>query len=250
MAEGSRADAIAAFHEENAEPRNNALGLDADRIGALAVPKRAECMSDAITLELPKQNVTVIGAFNPAIFEPPWVKRHVPAVEGDITVGLNVGSGPPICRAGELYWIVTNERLVVHGPTAQAGRMVSEILLTLPHTPLRAAGANFLFSGRADRDRFGPWRIGSSTAGVSDLLRGAPAELALSQVALREDGVQVTAKVVWPSESPEALLDLNYHLEASGWVPEERAKQLADHSLRAADLESDALRIRRELLGE
>ncbi len=198
-------------------------------------------MSDAIAVKLPNQNVTVVGAFNPAIFDPAWVRRHIPSVGDQISVGFNPSGGPLISRAGELCWIVASDRLVVYGPVDRAGRMVAEILDILPHTPLRACGVNFLFVGRSDRP---------SEVRIRDSLRGTLDEFAVSRVALREDGIRVTAKVLWPSEEPEALLDLNYHLEATGPQSLERAKQLVAHASRASEFDLDAKRIFRELLGE
>lgn len=205
-------------------------------------------MTAPITLDLPKQNVAVVGSFNPAIFEPAWIKQHVAGVSGEIQVALALGGRPPIAWAGELVWIVSADRLVVHGPLARAGAFVADVLQTLPHTPLRAAGVNLLFDGQADQARFGPFALSVRAGGVHRLLRGAPGELSFSQVASRDDGVNVAVKLVWASERPDVVLDLNYHLEASGQVAEERAKQLIDHVRRAPEFEDDAQRIRRELL--
>jgi hypothetical protein len=205
-------------------------------------------MASSIALELPRQNVTVVGAFNPAILQPGWVKRFVPAVEDEIHGLLPVQGGPTIFQAGPLYWIATDERLVVHGPIVQAARVASTIVRTLAHTPLRAAGINFLFQGKADRARCGPWRLSIAPAQPSEAFGGAPGEFSLSQVMRREDGIRLTIKIVWPSEEPDALLDLNYHREGQAPLGEERAKELSDHMDLAGEFEVEADRIRTELL--
>jgi hypothetical protein len=205
-------------------------------------------MTQSITRELPRQNVTVVGAFNPAVLSPSWVKRFVPAVTDEISTLIPIEGGPPLFQAGPLYWVATSERLIVHGPISQAGAMVASIVRTLCHTPLRAAGINFQFQGRADREQCGPWRISSAREGVQGLLAGTPAELSLSQIGLREDAVRVTLKLLWISEEPDALLDINYHREGRAPLGEERAKEIADHAERGPEFEADAKRIQEELL--
>ena len=205
-------------------------------------------MTEPISFELPRQNVTIVGSFNPAIFHPSWVREHVPQIREEIQTLMPIQGGPALFLAAELYWTVTPERLVVYGPPGQAGSAVATIVNTLFHTPLRAAGVNFLFTGKAPRERCGPWRIAASTEETSALLRGSPGELSLSQAVQREDGVRVTLKLVWPSEEPEAVLDLNYHLTARESRNEARAKELAAHAERASDFAADAERISRELL--
>jgi len=205
-------------------------------------------MTEPISFELPRQNVTIVGSFNPAIFHPSWVREHVPQIRDEIQTLMPAEGGPPLCHADELYWTVTPERLVAYGPPRQTGGVVATILTTLCHTPLRAAGVNFLFKGKAPRERCGPWRIAVSVEDTSALLRGSPGELALSQAVQREDGVRVTLKLVWPSEEPEVVLDLNYHLAARESRNEARAKELAAHAERASEFAADAERISRELL--
>ena len=107
-------------------------------------------MTQSITRELPRQNVTVVGAFNPAVLSPSWVKRFVPAVTDEISTLIPIEGGPPLFQAGPLYWVVTSERLIVHGPISQAGAMAASIVRTLCHTPLRAAGINFQFQASVD----------------------------------------------------------------------------------------------------
>jgi hypothetical protein len=205
-------------------------------------------MSEAI--ELPGQNVTVVGAFNPAVFEPEWLRGHLPDFEGPIEFLLpGPPGGAPLIRAGEIHLFASPERLVVYGPAQRIGRMASTILMTLPHTPLRAAGVNFMFPGRRDPAAREPWTIASEVGAVSRLLHGAPQGLGFSQGALREDGVRLTLKLTWPSTAADALLELNYHRDALARPAEARAKELAHHVERAGEFEADAERIRGEVLG-
>lgn len=200
-------------------------------------------------LELPPQNVTVVGAFNPAIFQPEWVRGHLPGVEGPIDLLLaGPPSTPPLLRFGETYLLVTSERLVVYGAPARVGRIAATILTTLPHTPLRAAGVNFLFQERLEPASFGPWRISGDDAGVRRLLRGVPQGLAFSHTVRREDDVLVTLKLAWPSTEPGVIVELNYHRDAAARPGEGRAKDLAEHLERAAEFEEDARRVREDIV--
>ncbi len=205
-------------------------------------------MSQPSEIELPPQNVTIVGAFNPAILEPTWVKRWVHEVREEIEVFSPLGGGPALHKAGTLYWIATPERLVVYGPIGRAGLVASQILNTLSHTPLRAAGVNFTYPGRSDRRHCGPWRISDGSESVQQLTRGSAAEFSFSQVALRDDGVKLTVKVLWPTAEADALLEINYHRDGREPTGDARAKELAQHLERAAEFERDAERIRSEVL--
>lgn len=205
-------------------------------------------MSQTLTPELPRQNVTVVGAFNPAIIQPNWVRRFVPVLDGELSTFLDAAGGLPLHQAGSLYWQVTPEKLVVYGPISQAGAAAAQILVRLPHTPLRASGVNFLFQETAERPRCGPWRLETEPEEVGRLLAGSVGEFSFSQVVEREDEVRLTLRLRWISEEPDALLDLNYHREGRAPLGEERSKELAAHAERAAEFEIDAQRIRGEIL--
>jgi hypothetical protein len=204
-------------------------------------------MSDDVSLELPRQNVTVVGSFNPAILQPHWIQRWVPEIKEEIATLMPLGGGAPIYQAGQLYWVVTPERLVVHGPPARTGRIAATILGVLVHTPLRAAGVNFSFQGQASREQCGPWRLVVGND-LGEVLRGEPADFSISQVVRREDGVRLTVKLAWPAQEPDAILDLNYHREAESHPAGKRAEELANHVERATEFESDANRIREALI--
>jgi hypothetical protein len=201
-------------------------------------------------IELPAQNVTVVGAFNPAIFQPGWVRDHVPGLAGPLEFLV---SGPafaaPLLRAGDVYLLITSERLVVYGPPTRAGRIAGALVATLPHTPLRASGVNFSFGGRREPTGCGPWRISVESAGARHILGGDPQAIAFSHTARRDDGVAVTLKLSWPSSEPDLLLELNYHRDALARLTEDRAKELAEHAERAVEFEADAPRIREAIFG-
>lgn len=203
-------------------------------------------MSDEV-IKLPSRNVTIAGAFNPAIFHPEWVRAHLLERAGSIDLLFPVPGGTPLLRAGDLYLSVGQQRLVLHGPLVMAGEAAARILHTLPHTPLQGAGINVQFQGCCDRRSFGPWRLESGSEQTRELLVAQPAGQTFSQIARRDDGVQLTLKLTWPSESDDVLLDLNYHLDATS-PHEKRALQLADHVKHAARFEQDAERIRQRLL--
>jgi hypothetical protein len=177
------------------------------------------------------------------------VRRHLPGLEGPPDFLLSGPFAAPLLRAGDVFLLVTHERLVVYGQPARIGRIAGTVISTLPHTPLRAAGVNFSFEGRRGPAGCGPWSISAENQGVRRLLDGEPQGLTFSHVARRDDGVQVTLKLYWPSDAPDLLLELNYHRDALAGPAEERAKELAEHVERATEFEGDAHRIREELLG-
>lgn len=199
-------------------------------------------MPDSLSRPLPRQNVAVVGAFNPAIFQPEWTRRFVPEVAEDIETLMPIGGGPLLYQAGELLWSVTSERLVVHGPSARIGRFAAAVLRTLSHTPLRAAGVNFLRSGPFDRSRCGPWSL-AAREDVAAWFAGDPSDFSIAQVIRRGDGVRLTVKLTWPSSEPEAILDLNYHREAEAPQGDKRAEELATHVERSTEFEADAERM-------
>src|SRR5262245_54428842 len=111
-------------------------------------------------IKLPAQNVTVVGAFNPAIFQPAWVRANLPGFDGQIDVFLTPPPHePPLLRSGTLCLLVSSERLVLYGEPNRIGKVAGAILETLPHTPMRAAGLNFGFEGQRDPSTCAPWTI-------------------------------------------------------------------------------------------
>lgn len=199
-------------------------------------------MPDELSRSLPPQNVTIVGAFNPAIFQPAWIQRFVPEVAGEIETLMPFGGGPLLYHAGELDWSVSVERLVIYGPAVRIGRFAAQVLRELPHTPLRAVGVNFLRRERLDRAQCGPWSMRESEE-VAALLDGVPSDFSIARVARRSDGVRLTVKIVWPSSEPEAVADFNYHRDAESPPGETRAKELAAHAERACEFEADMARI-------
>ena len=98
-------------------------------------------MQDSLSRPLPRQNITILGAFNPAIFQPQWVQRFVPEVAENIETLMPVGGGPLLYQAGELlsgpsrpsdWWSMVRRSVL-------DGRFAASVLRTLSHTPLRAA---------------------------------------------------------------------------------------------------------------
>jgi hypothetical protein len=203
-------------------------------------------MSDEV-VKLPSRNVTIVGSFNPAIFHPEWVRAHLVEPEGSIDLLFPAPGGAPLLRAGDLYLSVGHQRLVVYGPLVAAADVAARILHTLPHTPLQAAGINLQFQGRCERRAFGPWHLESDAERTRELLMAQPAGQTFTQLSRRDDGVQLTLKLTWPSEHDDVLLDLNYHLDGTA-SQEKRALQLAEHVKHAPTFEQDAERIGRVLL--
>ncbi len=205
---------------------------------------------ESAALRLPPQNATVVGAFNPAIFQPEWVRAHVPGIEGPLELFL---AAPPLQQPllkaanGSLHILVSPERMIVYGDAAKIGEAAAAILGELPHTPVQAAGVNFVFEGVLDPLVAGPWSFSSDGQRAEQLLGGEHRSLTFSEVVQRSDGVQITAKLAWPSARHDVLLDLNYHRDASKGTSLDRTKELAAHLSRALEFETDARRVREEI---
>lgn len=204
----------------------------------------------ASPIDLPDQNITVKGAFNPAILRPPWVSRNLPAVGKDVEALLGM-EGPLFYRGGGITWSATRESLVVYGDPDRIGSFVSELLKVLPHTPLTAAGFNIRFRRPCARPgSVGPWRIESDVS-IERLLRGRDTEAWLARVVERGDKVRLTTKAAWRTHARTSVVfDFNYHLNASSALETDRARELGSHAARAPEFAKDASRIVEELIDE
>ena len=205
-------------------------------------------MPERAQIELPNQNVTVLGAFNPEILGPAWVQRHIENIAPTIEMLVPTAGGTVMYRAGELTWVTTRERLVVCGPPRATGQFVAGVLEKLPHTPLVAIGVNSQLAGELSPSHCGPWRLERSDSETQSLLDGTLVDLSFSQAVRRKDGVRLTLKLTWPTSELDVLLDFNYHLDAKSEDSPARAGKLRAHALRADEFCTDAERICEVLL--
>jgi hypothetical protein len=206
-------------------------------------------MADVQNADLPSQNITVVGAFNPTILRPAWVLRNLLVEATDVSDPIvPEADGPVIYSASGLFWHATRERLAVYGEPNQIGLFVKRLLDILPHTPLTAAGINLQLKRDCEFGKAGPWTVNRALS-PERVLRGRELELQLSHSVHRDDGVRVSVDVVWRGHGRSStVFAFNYHLDAQGAHDIERAKQLGDHAARAQEFSDDANRILQELL--
>ncbi len=189
-------------------------------------------------LELSQFSIVVVGALNPAIFNPDWFARMglvAPQVAGSANIEV-VHPDISIFNLGAISFKVERERLIAEtneAPFTTAADLVSRIFGEfLSHTPLRALGINREVHFRvgsfekrnalglklAPREPWGEW--GKSIDEESGGRKGGLRTITLEQQALddREFGhVQVTVE---PSRRLSAkdgiMIRVNDHWEARG----------------------------------
>jgi hypothetical protein len=108
-----------------------------------------------LKLDLRRPILVIAGAWNPAIFHPVWVARHLLGYpEGDTIRATLVQTGPPLHTTTYLDGIGYSasaqrfELALAHQDPegfARAARCVQNLVGTLPHTPVNACGINFNF---------------------------------------------------------------------------------------------------------
>lgn len=107
-------------------------------------------------LDLRKPVLIFAGAFNPAIFSPPWMARNLFGVpegeEVEVTSVLDTGEGPaPRHYIQKVGVLVQSQRLAIY-PDEMSDEVIGRaeaafvaVAETLPHTPVAAFGINFRF---------------------------------------------------------------------------------------------------------
>jgi hypothetical protein len=202
-------------------------------------------------IELPPENVTILGAFNPSILRSPWASEYALDKGDEVDFFLGEENGPILNRVRRdgdtFYWLCSRERLVAYGPPQYTGGFVSRVLQALPHTPVRAAGVNLRLDvpGKLP-GALGPWSLTIDRERAAALLGGESLGVGWTHVCRRADGVQLTLRASSSMER-NVVLDFNYHLDATG--PEARVQtgSLAKHVTRAEEFHADARRLLRSL---
>jgi hypothetical protein len=104
-------------------------------------------------LDSQKSNFVVVGAWNPAIIQPEWLRKEFPEVVPE-TIGIEI-IGPPISirfDIGDFFLEPLNGRLIFSAKEVNEKTLdsISElsngIADRLMYTPVSAAGCNFCFS--------------------------------------------------------------------------------------------------------
>lgn len=108
-------------------------------------------------LDLRRPTLVLAGAWNPAIFEPAWIVRHVfgmpPGVEVTMNVAQMIDEGEPklVIYIKNVGFSVSPTRLQVFAVDAGQSAfdaiesVTAKIVELLPHTPITAFGINFRF---------------------------------------------------------------------------------------------------------
>lgn len=209
----------------------------------------AQTFRDSDPLTLPASNVTVLGAFNPAIIQPPWLSKVVFGARGDYEVLVAAaGGGPVLQRRNNITWWVQPDRLVAaSSPISLAATFVKKVLETLHHTPVKAVGINFRveallpltgpwFSKLLDLRSSGEFLRGKMA--VSVVLRAARADNSAVNVTIQEAGL------------PQVSLDLNFHRSAVAQDEGDRVTELIAHIDRASSFEAEVATIKAEICHE
>ena len=204
-------------------------------------------------LSLPPTNVTVTGAFNPAIIRPDWLRLNVFKDTQLIDVLLTSGApgGSLFYRRQDLglVWYSDRERLVVWGPIVKASKVACDILNMLKETPLTAAGINFQKAGVILGPKEWLAQLESARERAHKLLNGPSVGSSFMLRSRRSDGVLVMS-TIREIDLPMAAVDLNYHVDAVGADDPAKSAMICAHIARAAEFEQDAARIQREVFGD
>lgn len=220
------------------------------QVAAADVNSRTMDAHNIVELELPKRNITVLGAFNPAILNPSWVLKNLPIAAPEIETLIEQQGVQVLYRAGDLMWSPGRNRLIVYGDEAQAGEFVSRLALTLPHTPFTAVGMNFQSVGQLDLSTRSDWHVSVALKETESLLGGETSEISLAHAVTREDGVRMSLRIVLPGGGTDAILHLNYHLQVSTISDDNQriAELVSKHALRAEEFAAEAVRIGEAIL--
>ncbi len=162
---------------------------------------------------LPEDNIQVVGAFNATIIRPPWLVKYG-LLEANERVDIILPEyGPVAYRTRDVGWQVIGGRLAVQGAVGRTMPMVKMVMSILVHTPVIAAGMNFIRRGDDRRPR----DLSGSEIGPMDLDKagqrwgGKIGHVARTLVVARET-VQVTATEVWAGD--QRTLEVNFQRES------------------------------------
>ncbi|MEW6284287.1 MAG: hypothetical protein AB1758_37075 [Candidatus Eremiobacterota bacterium] len=182
-------------------------------------------------LDLSPFNITVIGRFNAHIVEPNWCAgvRIIPP--GDFNVFMPVGGVSPVYQLHTgLGWIVQADRLMVFGNKAEAPQFLADLLNSLPHTPVTAAGVNF------QRKMQAAFRPTDHACSLSQICSEEPVESSESRTYLIEDSVKLTLKVTWTRTA--RTTDANFHVDGDREVIARHAGRIEEFERILKDMEA------------
>lgn len=91
-------------------------------------------------------NIVFRGHFNPYLISPEWLEREKIWEPDDVQLVLGgLGQDSVRFKGGGVEWMLSFDRMMISSAEADCGTLAREILQRLPHTPVFATGANFVF---------------------------------------------------------------------------------------------------------
>jgi hypothetical protein len=197
-------------------------------------------------LTVPPTNVTVVGAFNPAILRPDWLSRKIFESVGPYEMLLAANGAAVLQRRGDLTWWVQQDRLVAAANNiASAADFVTKILRTLPHTPVQAVGINFQIGATVSLT--GTWFRRLSDLKTSSKVLDGKRNVTVVLRAAREDRTTVTMSIR-ELALPLVTLEFNFNRDAPPVAEEElRVNDLIDYIKRVDEFENEATKLASEV---
>lgn len=153
-------------------------------------------------------DITLLGNFNPYLISPEWVAKQNIWKPNTFHLALGALRKDGVQFRGEdVEWYVSSDRLSISSTKSDCGEMAAQVLLKLPHTPMSAVGANFVFH-EASTTKAYP---------VFEEIRSAIPERLKPQLfrwgaVLHETGVRVDLTFVSGTEG--TTISLNHHRKA------------------------------------
>ena len=108
--------------------------------------------------------IVLVGAWNQAIFNPSWILKYLFGEEGEhqVEIGVALGADERMFTFSDqgVAFKISPRRISIkplelsEGVMQQANTCAENLLTRLQHTPVTAAGVNFLFTSEGDGDEF------------------------------------------------------------------------------------------------
>lgn len=169
-------------------------------------------------------NLIAVGAWNPAIFSPQWIKQHLapdPGQDVVMAIPMQAMAFPRLTVDGvNIYPTAQNYVMdCVELNDESLGKVATyftRICELLPHTPVSALGLNFRFLGNiADEPQLAEL-FGFSDAASIDATAYVLKAAAVKRSFALNDGTKLNFSV--DSNAADFLIEFNFHADVSGPV--------------------------------
>lgn len=95
---------------------------------------------------LDSANIVFIGHFNPFLISPEWLSKQGIWNPGEVQLVLGGLKQDSVRFLGDgVEWMLSANQMMISSAEADCGQLAAQILERLPHTPVVATGANFVF---------------------------------------------------------------------------------------------------------